>query len=77
MFDFMIKNIQRDRGNSMKCTVCGNELAKVTKFCPQCGTKVKFFCTKCNTELSEGVEYCPSCGCPVTEDKTQTEKKYI
>lgn len=58
----------------MKCTVCGNELAKVTKFCPQCGTKVKFFCTKCNTELSEGVEYCPSCGCPVTEDKTQTEK---
>lgn len=61
----------------MKCKKCGYELEYGTKFCPQCGEKVKAYCYKCNMELPEGGKFCPSCGTPVSENIAKTGKNTV
>lgn len=63
----------------MKCTNCGSELPPNSKFCEQCGTKVKAEettgknyqvtkrCKVCGAELKPGFMFCGRCGAPVRE----------
>ena len=65
----------------MKCTNCGSELPPNSKFCEQCGTKVKAEettgknyqvtkrCKVCGAELKPGFMFCGRCGAPVRESE--------
>lgn len=65
----------------MKCTNCGSELPPNSKFCEQCGTKVKkeettgknyqvtTRCKVCGAELKPGFMFCGRCGAPVRESE--------
>lgn len=48
----------------MKCSNCGIELPKGSKFCSECGTEqdLDFFCMKCGTKIQYGEKFCPNCG---------------
>jgi hypothetical protein len=49
------------------CPQCEAPLAANTKFCPNCGTKIKVesFCTECGAKLPPGVKFCPEFGAKV------------
>lgn len=65
----------------IKCTNCGSELPPNSKFCEQCGTKVKAEettgknyqvtkrCKVCGAELKPGFMFCGRCGAPVRESE--------
>jgi predicted amidophosphoribosyltransferase len=49
------------------CPECGKPLAANTKFCPECGAKVKSstHCTECGAKLQPGAKFCGDCGAKV------------
>lgn len=49
------------------CPECGKPLAANTKFCPECGAKVKTstHCTECGAKLQPGAKFCGECGAKV------------
>ena len=51
----------------MTCASCGEEFAKGTKFCPECGTPVLLAvaCKSCGEEIIPGKKFCVGGGTPV------------
>jgi len=49
------------------CPKCGAALDANTKFCPECGTKLKAtsHCTECGAKIPAGAKFCPECGTKV------------
>lgn len=45
---------------------CGTKLSTNSKFCQECGNKIKIkkpaFCTQCDTPVVAGAKFCASCG---------------
>lgn len=60
-----------EKGLTMICSKCNNEIPNGAKFCTVCGTPcaaaepAKIFCAKCGLELAAGAKFCTSCGTPV------------
>ncbi len=48
----------------VECTKCKAPIPAASKFCSECGTKVKKgkFCTKCGLPLSARAKFCSGCG---------------
>ena len=44
------------------CPVCGAQVDSTSKFCPNCGAKMKPVCPNCKKELPAGTKFCPDCG---------------
>ena len=44
------------------CPNCKAEVKSNTKFCPECGTKIKPVCPNCKKELPANTKFCPDCG---------------
>jgi membrane protease subunit (stomatin/prohibitin family) len=63
----MLKEDSWREGVRATCPSCGAPLATNTKFCPECGAKIKStaFCTQCGAELAAGVKFCGECGTKV------------
>lgn len=49
------------------CPECNEPLASNSKFCPNCGAKVKgsTHCTECGAKLQPGAKFCGECGAKV------------
>lgn len=49
------------------CPQCGKSLAANSKFCPECGAKVKVnaHCSECGAKLQPGAKFCGDCGAKV------------
>lgn len=45
-----------------KCPTCGKAIAKDSKFCPECGTKIIRVCPECGKDVSPTQKFCPECG---------------
>ncbi|MCD7761693.1 MAG: SPFH domain-containing protein [Lachnospiraceae bacterium] len=52
---------KEDKQVMLKCSVCGSIIKPETKFCPECGRKIRH-CPQCNNDISDGIAVCPSCG---------------
>lgn len=69
---FMGAGIGMSMGNQMgqnlnntattTCPNCNASVKATSKFCPECGTKMKPVCPKCKKELPAGTKFCPECG---------------
>lgn len=48
------------------CSNCGAMLNANSKFCPECGNKIKIkkpsFCTECGEPVTDGAKFCAGCG---------------
>jgi membrane protease subunit (stomatin/prohibitin family) len=72
---------QASQQSNIKCTKCGANVPKGTKFCNECGAKIVkpdvIVCPKCNNDFAEGSKYCPNCGYKmiITCQKCKTEVK--
>ena len=51
-----------DGNASNLCPNCNAEVKANTKFCPECGTKMKPVCPNCKKELPAKTKFCPDCG---------------
>ena len=49
---------------TQNCVSCGANIAKGSKFCPECGAKqpVTAFCPECGAKVDGGAKFCASCG---------------
>ena len=49
---------------TVKCSECGKEVKKGSKFCPECGAKMNEgkFCPECGAKVSADAKFCPECG---------------
>ena len=47
------------------CSNCGAQVGDQSKFCENCGAKLKTVCVNCGQELSGNGKFCPNCGTPV------------
>lgn len=56
-----------------KCSNCGNEIPKGSKFCNHCGAQLVQFvvCSKCGKEAPIGSRFCPECGHPFVSYPSQ------
>ncbi len=54
----------QQKENTKFCPNCGSKIKATAKFCPECGEKVisKNTCPKCGSETKEGAKFCPECG---------------
>jgi membrane protease subunit (stomatin/prohibitin family) len=48
--------------NQSACPKCKCMVKEGTKFCPECGTKLKPTCPDCKKEYPAGTKFCPECG---------------
>lgn len=52
--------------NEIECLHCHVKLSSISKFCPECGTKLEIkkpaFCTQCGEPIAEGSKFCANCG---------------
>lgn len=48
----------------MTCSACGDQFAKESRFCPQCGQAVTLSpqCAVCQQPMSLDHRFCPNCG---------------
>lgn len=46
----------------VKCSKCGREIKKESKFCPECGASLIKQCPKCNAIIEGSPKFCPECG---------------
>lgn len=51
-----------NQDTSLTCPNCNAIVAQDSKFCSECGTKMKPVCKNCNKELPAGTKFCPECG---------------
>jgi hypothetical protein len=51
------------------CPKCEAPLQTNTKFCPECGAKIKdkAFCAQCGAAMEAGAKFCPECGAKKAE----------
>lgn len=49
-------------GSMISCPNCNTSVKPSSKFCPECGTKMKPTCPNCKKELPAGTKFCPECG---------------
>lgn len=58
---------------ALRCPECGEELSFGSKFCVNCGSKVKvsdiIFCSECGNENKEGTRFCGECGTKLLIDE--------
>jgi len=47
----------------MKCPNCKEEISNNSKFCSNCGIKIKLSCPKCKSVIKQGDNFCSNCGC--------------
>ncbi len=62
MFSGMAKNFQQEEETNIKCPGCGVQIGAKSKFCPECGYKIKTVCPECGTKVKPGTKFCPECG---------------
>ncbi len=60
----MLKEESWRAGVRANCPNCETPLPANTKFCPECGAKIKGerFCQECGGKLTAGAKFCPECG---------------
>jgi len=46
----------------VSCPNCNANVKSTSKFCPECGAKMKPVCPGCKKELPAGTKFCPECG---------------
>jgi len=52
----------------IKCSVCGAENDKKSKFCSQCGSPLAgVVCSNCGMTIRANYKFCPNCGAPITQ----------
>ena len=51
-----------DGNSGNTCPNCNAQVKANTKFCPECGTKIKPSCPNCKKELPAKTKFCPDCG---------------
>lgn len=59
-FDTSANEEKKDKPK-LRCAVCGSQISKKTKFCPECGKRINP-CPKCGMDLDDGAKVCPECG---------------
>ena len=62
MYSNMAQNMQQNENAGIKCPGCGTQIAGTSKFCPECGYRIKTQCDKCNSKVKPGTKFCPECG---------------
>ena len=62
----MMKNTpgvnEGNTSTTMNCPKCNSVIPVSSKFCPECGTKMKPVCPSCQKECKAGTKFCPECG---------------
>ncbi len=60
----MLKEESWRAGVRASCPNCETPLPANTKFCPECGAKIKDerSCKECGSKLAAGAKFCPECG---------------
>ncbi|MBU1865034.1 MAG: zinc-ribbon domain-containing protein, partial [Actinobacteria bacterium] len=60
----MLKEENWRQGAVASCPHCEAPLAKMVKFCPECGQAIgqKAACASCGADLEAGQKFCASCG---------------
>ena len=52
----------------IKCSSCGTENSKKSKFCSQCGSPLSgMVCSKCDMPVGPDHKFCPNCGARMTQ----------
>src|SRR5437016_1155948 len=46
----------------MECSACGVQNRDDSRFCLQCGTRLRHQCSSCRRELPAGARFCDGCG---------------
>ncbi len=61
--DYKRLSSTRNKGEQLRCEVCGQELLPGAKFCSNCGSKVvDLKCPNCGTINEKGAKFCATCG---------------
>ena len=51
------------QAQTVPCVSCGGQIAKDSKFCPECGAgQTTAACKDCGKPLNAGAKFCPECG---------------
>lgn len=51
------------KDEKIKCSNCGYEISKSSKFCSECGTKqTAKYCSNCGAKVSNKAKFCAECG---------------
>lgn len=57
------KQDKQEQANTKFCPECGTKIKATAKFCPECGAKIGGArCPKCNQPVRANAKFCPNCG---------------
>lgn len=55
----------------MKCQSCGFENPEQSKFCGECGSRIKIVCSSCGQPIDATMKFCTNCGQPLKPQKKE------
>jgi len=59
----------------IKCSICGAENDKKSKFCSRCGSPLSgVVCSSCGMQIGANYKFCPNCGATITQFTEQRSR---